>query len=106
MYGYHYFAGGWNWPTLVSSLVFWMLLTVAIAAIIWLLAGGRRPWAGAAAGPAPAQPGRYPPRAARTPADILADRFARGDIDEQEFLGRMAALRGGSPGRDVSPPAS
>lgn len=105
MYGYHHFAGG-NWPMLVSSLVFWMLLTVAVAAIIWMLAGAGRPWAGAAAGPAPVQPGRYPPRAVRTPADILAERFARGDIDEQEFLSRMAALRSGSPGRDVPPPAS
>lgn len=31
---------------LVSSLVFWMLLAAVIAAIIWLLAGGRLPGAG------------------------------------------------------------
>lgn len=31
----------------------------------------------------------------RTPEQILGERFARGDIDEQEYQGRLDTLRGG-----------
>ncbi|MFC5183914.1 SHOCT domain-containing protein [Actinomadura harenae] len=40
-------------------------------------------WAGRASAPAPAQ----------GPEDLLAERFARGEVDEDEFHTRMSALR-------------
>jgi uncharacterized membrane protein len=44
--------------------------------------------------PAPGYPARTPFAAAE---QILAERFARGEIDEQEYQRRLAALRGNAP---------
>lgn len=34
------------------------------------------------------------PAARPTPGDVLGERFARGEIDESEYAGRLAALQG------------
>ncbi|MEV4258452.1 hypothetical protein AB0J52_35300 [Spirillospora sp. NPDC049652] len=47
---------------------------------------GRGPW-----GP-PAAAAAAQPRGPR-PEDLLAERFARGEVDEEEFHSRMSALR-------------
>jgi putative membrane protein len=75
--------GGWGWAaTTVSSLLFLGL----IALIAWLVVRAVR------------RPGDGPSRAARTAGQetaerLLADRFARGEIDEDEYRGRLATLR-------------
>jgi putative membrane protein len=80
----------------LSSLVFWMLLVMAVFAVMrWSAWGGRRqhPYQGYG-GPVPYdQPGPRPV----TAEQILAERFARGEIDEDEFWQRMTALRAGRP---------
>jgi putative membrane protein len=75
--------GGWGWAaTTVSSLLFLGL----IALIAWLVIRAVR------------RPGDGPQRPARTAGQdtaerLLADRFARGEIDEDEYRTRLATLR-------------
>jgi putative membrane protein len=96
-YGPH---GGWSWALGLGSILFWVLAAVAIVAVVGLfMRGGRRldpPYPGYAGGPGPyGQPGPapHPP----SPEQILAERFARGEINLDEFQERMAALRAGAP---------
>jgi len=61
----------------------WLIGLIALVAIVWVVfrtTSSSRPGDGGA------------PRA-RSPEDVLRDRFARGEIDEQEFRSRLAALR-------------
>jgi putative membrane protein len=99
-YGPH--MGGWSWALGLSSLVFWALLVVAIIALVrYFTGGGQRllpPYRGYAGGAGPyGESGPAPAPAAATPEQILAGRFARGEIDEDEFHQRMAALRAEAP---------
>lgn len=105
MYGFGHYAGGWNWPVVVvGTLVFWVLLAVAIVAVIRYLTRPARPWGEAAV--SQAGPGPYQPPAMPSPAGILAERFARGEIGEEEYQHRMAVLHGQIPGRDGPPAAT
>lgn len=112
--------GVWLLGTLLS-VAFWALVVLAI---VWLVRtfshrgtgtapAGRfftgAPTAGTARypapgpGPAPAGP---PAEPATTPDQILAERFARGEIDEGEYRARLAVLRGSAEGTppDTSTP--
>jgi putative membrane protein len=64
----------------VSMIVFWSLLIGGVIALIRYLG---RP-------PEQSQTGRLQP----TPEQILAERFARGELDEEEYRRRLDALRG------------
>jgi len=87
----------WGWAMGLGSLVFWALLVAAIVVLVRSFTGGGQrplPFRGSTAGTAPyGQPGP----AAATPEQVLAVRFARGEIDEDEFHQRMAALRAEAP---------
>ena len=88
-YGWDH-MGGWGWvATTLGSLLFLALLGL----IAWLVVRAVR------------RPGDGPPRSARTAGQdtaerLLADRFARGEIDEDEYRRRLATLRnvGTGPG--------
>ncbi len=104
MFWYGPQLGGWGWAAGLGSLVFWALLAVAVVALIRSFTRGdqRRPPAhqGYATGPGPygppgAAPGAGPGHPA--PEQILAERFARGEIDEDEFHQRMTVLRAEAP---------
>ena len=70
---------GWGWVAMVTGMVvFWGLL-IALAVI--LVRGLNRP-ADLAHGPRP------------SPEQLLGERFARGEIDEEEYRRHRAALTG------------
>jgi putative membrane protein len=87
----------------LSSLVFWMLLVMAVFAVMRRSAwDGRRPhpYQGYGAPGPYDQPGSPPGPRPVTAEQILAERFARGEVDEDEFWQRMTALRAGRPDDD------
>jgi len=99
MMGYRYGAGGWAYVFLMgSSVVLWVLLGVGVIALVRYLSDGGRQ-----------RPGPS------TPEEVLAGRFARGELDDAEYRRRLATLRrvppdDGQPGLDsprpgVTPPA-
>jgi putative membrane protein len=73
---------GWGYTFMaVGSILFWALLIAAIVALVRFT--GRTGATGAAT---------------RAPGEILAERFARGEIDEDEYLRKLEVLRrSGSP---------
>lgn len=88
-YGQH----GWDWGNWLGlglvMLLFWLLLIGGIVLLVRLL---RQPGDGRS----DAQRGAEGP-AGRSPSaeDILAERFARGEVDEEEYRRRREVLRGG-----------
>jgi putative membrane protein len=90
--------GGWGWLPGLSFLMFWVLLAVIIFALArsFTRSGQRRP--GYPSPPGPYGPGPGPgPGQPAPPEQILAERFARGEIDEDEFHQRMTVLRAEAP---------
>lgn len=76
------YGSGWGWlgwmiTAVVLVLVFAALITAVVSAIRYL-SGDHR--------------GAGIPQPARGAEDMLAERFARGEIDEDEFRQRMTAL--------------
>ncbi|MFC0487660.1 SHOCT domain-containing protein [Sinomonas atrocyanea] len=80
MYGWYGGGGVWAWVVMgIVMLLFWG----GVAAVVVLLVRGSRGGAG-----------HYPPGAPHDdPERILAQRFARGEIDETEYRARLDALR-------------
>jgi putative membrane protein len=88
--------GSWSWALGLGSILFLMIVAVAIVALVSLFAsGGHRldpPDPGHAG-----RPGAYDPPRPATPEQILAERFARGEINQDEFHEWMAVLRAEAP---------
>lgn len=79
MYWYGGPASGWGWVLMgVGMVVFW---GIVITAVVLLVRSPR------AAAQTPGQPTARP-----TPEQVLAERFARGEIDEADYTGRLATL--------------
>ena len=73
---------GWGYALMsVSMVLFWGLVILGIVVLVRYLARSS-PSAGGACAPRP------------TAEQVLAERFALGEIDEQEYQSRLAALRG------------
>ena len=81
MWWYEGGSGAWLAMTL-SMVVFWGLVIWAILAVVRTGADDRR------SGP-------------RTPEEILAQRFARGEIDENEYRHRVEVLRAAQPSSSI-----
>lgn len=78
--------GGWGYVLMVISFVlFWGAVIAAVVLLARALGPGNR---GRNAG---AGPGSGPGYA----EDLLAERFARGEIDETEYTSRLNVLRRG-----------
>ncbi|AYV25308.1 SHOCT domain-containing protein [Streptomyces sp. CJ_13] len=86
MFWYGHGMGGWGWVAMSFSMV--LLVALAVAVVVLLLRGVER------FPSAPAQPS-VPPSAKQ----VLAERFARGEIDEEEYEQRLTALRAHGTGQ-------
>lgn len=74
--------GGWGFGLMTISMVlFWGLLILAAVALFRYLGRSEH----RSGGVPPARPAAE---------DLLAERFARGEIDVEEYEQRLAALRG------------
>ena len=71
----HY--GGWYWP-MAAMMVGWLILILVIVGAVWLAANRSR-----------AQPHDRHEYARR----ILGERYARGEMDTEEYHRRLDALR-------------
>lgn len=79
--------GGWFFMT-VFMVLFWAVLIVGLVALVRYLVGPRHHQ----------QPGPPPPSGEggwqdRRAESLLAERFARGEIEEDEYKRRLALLR-------------
>jgi putative membrane protein len=85
MYGYYghgHGMSGWGWFAMIFSTVLTVALFALLAAVLYRLWDGDRRRPAAAA-----------PTDERAAERILAERFARGEIDETEYRSRLAVLR-------------
>ncbi|MEW2418711.1 SHOCT domain-containing protein [Streptomyces sp. NPDC046866] len=90
---------GWGWFAMSLTT----LLLVALIAALAVCVLRPSPRAGARGEPPSAVPPAPPaPGAARGAETVLADRHARGEIDEEEYARRLAVLRSHAP-RTTSP---
>jgi putative membrane protein len=72
-------AGQW----IAMSIMMVLLVGLLVALVVWLVRSTSQPSRGA------------PPAATSSAEQVLAERFARGEIDEEEFTRRRALLRAG-----------
>ena len=85
MFWYDHDVSGWGWFAMSASMIlFWALI---ITAAVMLFRALNRPHEHTHT---PAVP---------TPEQILGERFARGEIDEEEYHRRLNALHTGPPGK-------
>lgn len=84
MYDGWMWGHGWGWAGwvlfVVLTVVFWAAVITAIVLAIRYAGGARN------SGSAP------PPYGPPHPEDVLAERFARGEIDEDEYRRRVMLL--------------
>ncbi|MFJ9736710.1 SHOCT domain-containing protein [Streptomyces sp. NPDC101166] len=81
MFWYAHDMSGWGWFGMsIGMVVFWALV---VTALVLGLRAVNRPYE------------RTHTSAAATPQQILAERFARGEIDEEEYQHRLTALHTG-----------
>jgi putative membrane protein len=84
MFDYGDHMSGWGWAFMgLSMLLFWGLLIAGIVVLVRYLGGTGQD--------RPVGPPHRP-----TPEEVLADRFARGEIDEPEYRQRLETLRTGA----------
>ena len=82
--GWMWNGGGWGWGWIVGAVVLVVLFALVITAIVLAIryfsgGGGHR--------------GPGSPQQARGAEDVLGERFARGEIDEDEYRRRMTTLQ-------------
>jgi putative membrane protein len=77
---------GWGWLTMSLSMVLFWALLIAVGVLLFrALSRGTTD---------------MHTRASRTtPEQLLAERFARGEVDEDEYRRRLTVLRSDSPDR-------
>ena len=79
-YGMHYMWGAWGIGMMLFMLIFWVLIIAgAVALIRWL-------WSGPSGSISASSGGE-------TAEDILKNRYAKGEIDKQEFEEKLQDIR-------------
>jgi putative membrane protein len=83
MYWNHHAMNGWGWFAMsISTVLLWALL-ITVAVLLFRTLNRT--------------PGHPSTPVSASPEQLLADRFARGEIDEDEYRNRMAVLRAEGP---------
>lgn len=72
---------GWGWGGMLLMGLFWIALIALVAWAAYRIAKGRG-WIGGSAGRA-------------TPEEVLDERYARGEIERDEYVRMREELRGG-----------
>lgn len=80
----HMWGGGW-YGMFLGPLMMLLFLGVAVAVIVLVVR-----WLGGPRHDVPMPPSTAPP--GKTPIDLLKERFARGEIDKEEFEERKRIL--------------
>jgi putative membrane protein len=84
MYWYGDHMSGWGYGLgVLSMILFWGLLIAGVVILVRYLSRSSRPQP-----PAPPTAPQHP----QTPEQVLAERFARGEIDADEYRQRLATL--------------
>lgn len=84
MFWYGNGMSGWGYALMtISTVLFWALVIAGAVVLVRYL--GRTPQLPAA-----------PPPHRHTPEQVLAERFARGEIDDDEYQRRLDTLRTGA----------
>ncbi|GGN84893.1 hypothetical protein GCM10011579_075370 [Streptomyces albiflavescens] len=93
MFWYDHGMSGWGWfGASLGMIVFWgLIITVSV---LLYRAFTRSDTAGSVSA------GTWTPSAQTSPEQLLAERFARGEIDEEEYQRRLRVLR--SHGADLT----
>ncbi|MDH6133241.1 putative membrane protein [Kitasatospora sp. MAA4] len=91
--------GGWGFGLVALGALVLLVLIVVLMALIYRRQSSHQ--SVAAAGASPMRWAPPPPEAGREPgpdaARILGERYARGEIDDEEYQRRLNMLRGPGP---------
>lgn len=91
MVWYDHNVSGWGWFAMSASMILFWALIITAAVLLFRALNRAHEHTYLYAGPAPEQ--------------LLAERFARGNIDDEEYQRRLAALRSsGPPSQPGQPP--
>ncbi|MGW0512871.1 SHOCT domain-containing protein [Streptomyces olivaceoviridis] len=82
MFWFVHDVGGWGWFAMSAGMIFFWAAIIALGVLLYR-ALARSGGSGDRTDNPPLEP---------TPEQILAERFARGDIDEDEYHRRLAVL--------------
>src|SRR5512139_3930041 len=105
---WHNGMNGWGFAFMtISMVVFWGVLILAIIGLFRYLGRSEQRPTTPPAGSSPSSPldlrGREAGPASRTRAEeVLAERYARGEIDTEEYERRLATLRAASTGASAT----
>lgn len=81
MFWYDHNMGWWGYAGMgIGMVLFWALLIFGIVALVRFATADR-------------QVHTFTPQPPPSPEQVLADRFARGEISETEYRDRLAVLR-------------
>lgn len=81
-YGTHMWGSGYGWFFMPIMMIVFIAVTVVVIVLIVRWLGGT--------GHPSSHPGYGPP--GKTPLDVLKERYARGEIDKEEFEERRRLL--------------
>jgi putative membrane protein len=91
MFWYDHDVSGWGWFAMSASMVIFWALIIGVGVLLFRALGRTGPGSGE-------HTHTHTP-SAPSPEQLLAERFARGEIDEEEYQRRLAALHATPPHR-------
>ncbi|MFF6833318.1 SHOCT domain-containing protein [Streptomyces sp. NPDC012438] len=85
MFWFDHDVSGWGWFAMSASMILFWALIITVAVLLFRALNRAPEHTHVPAGPSPEQ--------------LLAERFARGDIDEDDYQRRLTALRSSGPAK-------